>query len=234
MKKMTIYFLSILFLVSISACSSKTNEETKSSNSEKTIISAQSSEISTPTSSASITKTESDLKIPEVYEDVRGNITNGIYTNEPFGFTMDLNQPDFTSTVNDQEGYRSNFENPGARADDDVLLVRTEDFSYSIWFYQSHLDSQDGVPETAKDILEYKLSSYSDSVSDITEKTIGGHTLTHAQVTSSEGVVTDMYASIVNGFYIRWEIRIKKDNDNPAYQKQLQNIIDSISFDWVQ
>ena len=172
-----------------------------------------------------ITKKEADLKKPQTYTDVRGQIANGIYSNDSFGFTMMVNQKGFSAEVSSQEGYKYNFEHPTAAADDVALSVYTGDFSHTLTFYQSHKESH---PEaTAAAILAKILSKYNPT---ITEKKLDNKTVAFAQI-KDDGAVIDNYAMIVNGFFIRWAVKHESDNQN--YKTGLQNIMNSIKFDWV-
>ena len=167
---------------------------------------------------------ELDLKKPLVYEDVRGHIENGIYRNESFGFTMNLKQPGFQYEVSNQEGYKYNFTHPTAIADDGVLLVYNADFSYTLTFYQSSVQSH--VDKTAEAILGRALSQYK---AVITKKRLGDKDVAYAQINDS-GQVTEYYAMIVNGYYLKW--RVKFANSNTENAEQLKAIVDSVQFDW--
>ena len=174
-----------------------------------------------------ITKKESDLKKPQAYEEVRGYIDrNKIYRNDAFGFSMNLNQPGFFSEVSNQEGYKYNFAHPTVSADDDVLSVYTADFKYTIRFYQS--SAQSHVQQNPQDILSHQLSQFNPSV---TIKKLNGKEFAYTQITRENSQVTDYYAMVVNGYYIKWIISYAT-TDSPAKAK-LDTILKSLQFDWI-
>ena len=169
-------------------------------------------------------KEEGDLRKPSVYEDVRGSISNGIYANTSFGFTINLKQEGFSHELSNQEGYKHNFKNPEARADDNVLSVYTQDFSYTMRLYQSSIQGHE--KKTAEGILADYLSQYRPQ---ITQKNLGGMKAAFAQVKDS-GRHTDYYAMVINSYFIKWEIRF--GNSSPKYADRLNAIVNSIKFDW--
>ena len=174
-----------------------------------------------------ITKKETDLKKPQAYEEVRGDIDkNKIYRNNAFGFSMNLNQPGFSSEVSNQEGYKYNFAHPTASADDNVLSIYNNDFKYAIRFYQSSIQSH--VQQSSQDILAHQLSQFNPVV---TIKKLDGKELAYTQITKDQSQITDYYAMIVNGYYIKWVISYATA-DNPAKAK-LDTILKSLQFDWI-
>ena len=207
MKKIVIVLSAAFCIFALSSCTAAQNSETSSV-------------------SNNTTKREADLKKPEKYEDVRGQLKDGVYSNESFGFTMSVNQKDFTAEVSDQEGFKYNFEHPTAAADDDVFNVYSADLcEYRLQFSQS---SQQGHAEkTASDILARELSQYNISV---TDKLLGDKQTAYTQV-DRDGIKTDYYAMFVNGYYIKWEITFGTGNKDCA--NQLEQIVDSIQFDWI-
>lgn len=172
---------------------------------------------------------ETDLREAKVFDDVLGqfNENTGIYQNATFGFTMQVNVPNFEARLNPQEGFKVSFQNPASFRDADVFSVNEKEGGYRISFCISSI--QGITNKTASKELEYEYSQY--KVTPV-EKLLDDKQVSYVQIKYEDGRTMDVYAMFVNGYYLKWQVSYS--DENSTAKKNLDAIMNTINFDWAR
>lgn len=168
-------------------------------------------------------KKESELVQAKTFDDVLGTLDGTVYRNKTFGFAISSNSIDFLPSLNAQEGFRVSFDSPGAFYDFDIFHINSPGYDAGITLYASTIQAI--TKETAAQQLAYEYSQYELTPDNmlLADKEV-------AHVLLKDGAkITDCYAMIVNGYYLRWNVT----DETGAYKDQLAEIMNSLTFDWV-
>lgn len=167
---------------------------------------------------------ESELKSVTSFDDVLGKVSENVYSNESFGFSIHGGETGFAARENSQEGFKVSFKSPGSFYDNSVLYIESQDHTSYIIMAVSDIRAINN--QTAAKQLAYEYQQYGVKTKQIL---LGDKEAAYAQIKDGD-TITDYYAMIINGYYIKWSVMEK----NGAYKKELAEIMNSLRFNWVK